>query len=270
MQARWANRALAYESPKFGDDDPFYVLADLVEDRYYGSPIYYDRLRKDYVNRGVVLHLALDLNVAQGARRVCIDLEREHERDIVSRLKSQTRTRPTGPAGDHDCLPDDVQESVLVDSVQFVEHPKDVGLRIGSRAWLKLLNRCLSFRPKVADLHSTAVVELVLLPKDRELGSFVGLGSSLKRELPDEVIQGRAQVVEHVPDHNGPVGRFLVDGIPLDHVLAPLTIKLARDTVSLSVDEVPKLAMELRQVMLCAPELQVNTIQWVAHGVTSV
>ncbi len=151
---------------------------------------------------------------------------------------------------------------VLVGIPEIVEHVEDVSLApVPSTVRLQPQDLCPSItadpkqmlvpgKPVKAALWNA--VEDGKPVTTRSLSGFLSVG---EYELPDEVIEGRSQVVDNVPDENSYSGGTRRQVDPKDVVVLRTALELAPNAVWLRSEKLADFPLEKVKVLLCPPAL---------------
>ncbi len=94
----------------------------------------------------------------------------------------------------------DVQEVVLVDDVKLVQAPEGMPLQghiVRSGVRLRPLDNCEDFVRHSSESDRGISLKPLLVVRDKEFGPPVGNDAVGRDDVPDEVVEGRPQVVEH-------------------------------------------------------------------------
>ncbi len=122
---------------------------------------------------------------------------------------------------------------------------------------LQPLDACPVFGGEVGNLGARALGSkgfASVANRERRLVTERRLLAGPKRELPGEMVEGGAHVLQAVPDENAEGERGILDHVnPID-VLAAVRLSLVGDSVRFSLEKGAKLRVERYQVLLCSRE----------------
>lgn len=156
-----------------------------------------------------------------------------------SRLDSDLRLlSPDAPSQDW------VKEAVLVDVREVDkdgERSADLDLRTVVR--LQLLDDC-SMVATHASEHRVEAARRRSFRVDRELVALPGLATIQQDELPDEIVEGRAQVVDELADEHRPNKIGLLQNPEAGDLPFALRLKLAGDQIRTALEVGPELLLE--------------------------
>lgn len=159
-----------------------------------------------------------------------------------------------------------LDDSVLIGVVNVVKQPQEVGFRlVPSTVRLKPLDECFLTRGEVLD-ESTSVVPITIRGGGDGKGCSVVRRRGLQqRQLPNELVESRPQIVHDIPDDDAPVlGRVVKNLGPKDALLG-LTVVIRDHSVGVSVDESLNSFLKGFEVHIRPANLESRAIEGVAH-----
>jgi hypothetical protein len=177
-----------------------------------------------------------------------------------------------------------IQDAVLVESGESVQDVEKVAQTTAAAVRLNLLDECPCSTAQSVQLLCTVVLKASKVAGDRELRRE--LTASAERwlgQLPDQMIQARAEIVDGVSQDDAPMRRNrlieLHPIIPMEadnvgYVLAgrgqpdvitslakALTVVLGDELYGLTIMPGLDLPIEKVEMVLCTPKLQQNAVQ---------
>ena len=133
---------------------------------------------------------------------------------------------------------DRLDDSVFVGVVNVLEQPQEVGFRlIPSTIRLQPFDECFLTRRKVLDESPPIVPILITSGKDGKGRSVVGSGGLKERQLPNDLVESRAQVVGDVPDDDAPLLRRGCVNLSPQNALVCISVIVRENSVGVSLKE---------------------------------
>jgi hypothetical protein len=168
-----------------------------------------------------------------------------------------TEAEPLEMQDGTDCLND----PVFVGVVNVVESPQGMRFRlIPSTIRLQPLDECFLTRREVLNECASVVPILITNRENREGRFVVGRAGLEECQLPNELVEGRTQVVGDFPDDDAPLlGRGSVNLSPQD-ALVCLSIVVREDSVGFSLKEPLNLLLKGFEVHTRPTNLEPGTV----------
>lgn len=171
--------------------------------------------------------------------------------------------------------PDDLKQPVLVSIVYLMQQVKRIAPTASpALVWLQPLDSCLMFAAKALNHLSPSATEMGALgalaaapprtthEEDRELGVACRCFGLEKRQLPNDSIEGGAQVMGNFPDANAPIKRWQDVYKNAIRVFSRLRIELRADNFILGFMPEGFLSEnEFLKFTLCTPYLEARAIE---------
>jgi hypothetical protein len=216
-------------------------------------------LPEEYVEgqQGVHVHLRVEaLREGRGTGLVGCDLCAVFKRTKIDVDGSGQvgSVREVSPSADSDLR--DMRRSMFVHVVKLTKHPEGVRrVLIPSIVRLQSLDDCLRSWIDVPDFVTAFALRPFSVAKDRELGSSIeGVRQGATSLMPDsefvgEIVEGRAEVVEAVPDDEAEACRDWFGEFDVSELLAALTVDMTDVSVSMSLSPLTNLRVKSVQVV---------------------
>lgn len=144
---------------------------------------------------------------------------------------------------------------------------------VASTTRLQNLDRCLVFGQKATE-EDPPVSRLVASPLealggafDGELGAILLAAGVAPRQLVDQVVEGRAEVVDGLSDDDGHTGRGLAPLVPVDVGELSLWVEIVGQVIQVTTVEPFGAPLEISEVDIRSRETSVGSTEGTSHEV---
>lgn len=269
------------ELPELRQDRVFHISVDAAKQVNHIGARCRASIAERYVRGGVELHFHARIGLPQGdTEDICAVFKRaeiEFRREDGAGVRDKSTggvSLSYGVAGMACGRTDDAKVAMPVDSGEFIENPKGVGvcLKFPSLVRLQTLNVCLGVWVDCINfLESTPVcqtpalvpfVEGVVSARDGKRGIGGRIAPNLRdTEFPSEMVQSGSHVLETVPDDERQRLRRLLNHVSPDNILRTIRPSLMGDSVRLEFEEFPDLMVQCHQMLIRPVELEPDPLK---------
>ncbi len=260
-------------------------IGDVVEDTFenveYQKPCRWPTVAERWKEREVGVHYYVQGRYVgeDESRYYCAVFERA-EVGFVAEVNSGDRVFSAERETVVHCT-DEGENPVPVKAGEFVEDSERVPpYVVPAVVRLQTLDKCLCPRRHVRNSDKPASTGRLAGPpvplevdggvgRDGESGTgrrlpiLIPLGKPAYSELPNEVVEGGAHVLQTVPDNKAPNSRRVLDDMNRVDKLSSVRLSIAGNSVRLTVPEGLDFVLEDRQVLVCPRELEPNPFKLV-------
>lgn len=261
-------------------------LADSLEGADDRSPETWPVLVKRYTEGNLAVHLhcyfrseVMGSSGDSEASDFCLSFERAKVASDLGEVAVGEPLRGEDVMSGNDCGTDEMQELVTVEVGQTIEPPQGVIVRRPVLPLKRLLplNECLMLRRQAvnsvqyptAQSAGLGITKMISVGEDGELPLVIDDLAILFSQVADEMVEGRANLIQGLPDIDTAEWRRRAAHVSLYDKVARLRLEINDNAAVFTVNQLPGLLIDSIQVLFGPRQLENDPARGISHGLYS-